>query len=138
MAMGSLLWPGEARGIQQSVVGFAAQIPGDCSAGAAHRSGFRSRREVSRAWKRAVHALFSGAHFAIPVSAGALPRGWILRAAASLLDLWQQGSRRTVEQDALVGRKQAVAGGVGSFNRRETTGCQRAGRLFRATKNVAG
>ena len=60
----------------------------------AYGSGFRSRRKISRARKCAVHALFSGAHFAIPVSTRALSRSWILRAAASLLDLWQQGGRR--------------------------------------------
>jgi hypothetical protein len=100
--------------------------------------GFRSWRKISRARECAVHALFSGAHFAIPVSACALSRGGILRATASLLDLWQQRGRRKVEQDAVDGRKQALAGGAGSFDRRETTRRERAGRLFRAAENLAG
>src|SRR5580693_6458936 len=129
MALGSLLRPSEARGIQQSVVGFAAKISGNRSAGAANGSGFRSRRKISRARECAVYALFSGAHSAIPIPARALSRDRIFRAAASLLDLWQQGGRRTVEQEGLDGRKQAVAGGAGSLDRRETTGCQRTGRL---------
>src|ERR1700724_3020832 len=136
--MGSLLRPSEAGGIQQGVVGIGSQIPGSRSAGGAYRSGFRSRCEISRARECAVHSLFSGADFAISVSARALPRGGVLRTAASLLDLWQQGSRRKIEQDALAGREQALAGSAGSFNRRETTGCQRTGRLFRAAENLAG
>src|ERR1700726_341238 len=117
MAMGSVLGSSEARGIQQSVVGIGPQIPGSRSADGAHGSGFRSRREIPRARKCAIHALFPGSDFAIPVSTVALSRNWILRAAASLLDLWQQSGRRQVEQDALDGGKQAVAGGAGSFDR---------------------
>src|SRR3982074_476258 len=136
--MGSLLRPGEAREIQQNVVGIGSQIPGGSSTRRPYGSGFRSRRKISCARECAVHALFSGAHFAIPVSAGALPRGRILRAPASLLDLWQQTSRRQVKQDAIAGRKQTLARGAGSFDRPETTGRDRAGRLFRAAKNLAG
>src|ERR1700730_15528557 len=97
MAMGGVLRASEARGIQQSMVGFKAQVPGNRSAGAAYRSGFRSGRKISRAGECAVYAVFSGAHSTIPVPARALSRSWILRAAAPLLSLWQQGGRRTVE-----------------------------------------
>src|ERR1700730_14948585 len=136
--MGSLLRPGETRGIQQNVVGIGSQIPGGSSTRRPYGSGLRSRRKISCVRESSERARLSGAHFAIPVPAGVLPRGRILRAPASLLDLRQQTSRRQVKQDAIAGRKQTLARGAGSFDRPETTGRERAGRLFRAAKNLAG
>ena len=63
------------------------------------RGGFRSGREVSRRGERAVHALLPGRYFAVPVSSsagegGRLSRAGERHAAASLLDLREQGRRR--------------------------------------------
>ncbi len=49
--------------LQHSLVGDAREISGHLAAGSAQRSRLRSRREVSRARERAVHALLPGARF---------------------------------------------------------------------------
>ena len=59
--------------LQQGVVGPAAEVSGRRAAGRRARRGFRSRRQVSRAGQHAVHALFPGAHSAVPVSPRAVP-----------------------------------------------------------------
>ena len=87
-----------AGAVQQGLVGAAAEVSGHRAAGGSQRERFRSGREVSRAGQRALHALFPGRHPAVPVSSragagGRLPCGRKRYAAASLLDLRQQGSR---------------------------------------------
>src|ERR1700722_18419666 len=136
--MGSVFGAGEAGRVQQGVVGFAAEVFGDCTAGGADGSGFRSGSKGARAGKCAVHALFSGADIAISISAGAVPGGGVLGVAASLLDLRQQAGGEEVERDAGAGAEQTVAGGAGDVERGEADGCRGAGGLFCAAEDVAG
>ena len=58
---------GQAGGLQQGVVGSAAEVPGHRAAVSPRRGVLRSGREVSRARQHAVHALFPGRHPAVPV-----------------------------------------------------------------------
>ena len=60
-----------ARQIQRELVETALAISRRRAARSAQRGGFRSRREVSRAGKCPLRALFPGGHFAVPVSPGA-------------------------------------------------------------------
>src|SRR5208282_3424209 len=138
MALGSFLGPGEAGAVQQGVVGPAGEIPGRGAAAGAHGSGFRSRREVSRAGECAVHAVFSGADLPVPVSARAMQGSRGGGAAASLLDLREQKGRRKVERHAVHGHKQALAGCDGNDDGAAGSGCHGAGGLFCAAEDVAG
>ena len=65
-----------ARRLQQELVGAAHPLPGHCAAGGAQRGQLRSGRQVPRAGQRALHALFSFAHHAVPVLQGHVRACW--------------------------------------------------------------
>ena len=81
--------------LQPGVVGSSIEVPGRRAAVGARRGILRSRRQVSRPRQHAVHALFPGRHPAVPVSSGAGEGRRLHRPAPPLLDLRQQGGRRS-------------------------------------------
>src|ERR1700691_5898442 len=58
MALGSFLRENRALGLQQGVVGIAREISGRQASRRAQRTGFRSRREISRRGQRTLRPLF--------------------------------------------------------------------------------
>src|SRR6202453_579333 len=137
MALGSFLRENRALGLQQGVVGIAREISGRQASRRAQRTGFRSRREISRRGERTLRPLFPRGHFAIPVSSRSLPPNRIQRPPASLLDLQQQGSRRAPEQNARNGPEPSLARSPRSNDRRKTNGRHRDPRLFRPAEKMA-
>ena len=95
VAVGSFLRRSKTGPVQQSVVGFAAEVSGHRAAGGAHGSGFRSRREISRAGETCRTCAYFLARILQFQFQRALCRKRVYRAAASLLDLREQGSRAT-------------------------------------------
>ena len=132
VALESFFGRGRARRLQQSVVGLAREVSGRRAAGAAQRTGFRSRREVSRAGEHAVRALLPRGDSAVSVSSRAVSRGGLQWPALPVLDLRQQEGRREAEGDAGDGLERAVAGSVESDDRRRQDGRDRDHRLLRA------
>ena len=114
------------------------EVSGRGAAGGAQRGGFRSGREVSRAGELSVRALFSGGHFAVPVSSGAGEGGGLHGSAEPLLHLREQGGGGPVERDACDGRERAVAQGAGGADGAEADGRDGDPGLFRAAEEVAG
>src|SRR5712691_992038 len=138
MALGRFFGRDQAGGLQQVLVGTALEVSRNCAAGGAQRNGFRSRRQIPRPRERALHALFPGGYSAVPVSSRLMPDGRGHRAAAPLLDLREQGSRREARENAGDGTEPAMAGGVGNPHRRETDGCRCDLGILRAAPGVAG
>ena len=77
VALEGLQGRNQVRRLQQSLVGDAREVSGHFASGGAQRGRLRSRREVSRARERAVHALLPGADLAVPVLPRHVPRGRI-------------------------------------------------------------
>jgi hypothetical protein len=73
---------------------------------------------------------FCDVHPSVPVPPQLVPGGGNSRVATSLLDLWEQGYRRTAEEDAH-GQKQAVARRAAGHQRPAPNGCHRHPRLLR-------
>ncbi len=80
------------------------QYQGIDAAGRARRDALRCRRQISCRRQRTLHALLPRAAAPVPVLQGGVRAGRLEGAAASLLVLRQQGSRRAAEQDARDGR----------------------------------
>ena len=128
---------GAARRLQQGVVGSAAEVSGRCAAVGARRGVLRSGREVSRAGQHAVHALLPRRHPAVPVPSRALEDRRLHDAAASLLDLREQGSGPAAERDAVDGAVAPVAGRARGAHRIAPDGRDGDHRLLRAAQDVA-
>src|SRR5271170_8446051 len=137
MALGSFLWENYSRGLQQGLVGAARKISGREASRRAQRTGFRSRREISRGRKRSLCAVFSRGHSTVPVSPCAVQAIGIQSPTASLLDLQQQSSRRAPEQNAGNGSEPSLAGSARGDDRRKADGRHSNPRLFRATEKMA-
>src|SRR5439155_193397 len=75
---------------------------------------------------------------AVPVPPRAVEDGGLHAAAESLLDLREQGGRRTAEQDVVDGTVAPLAGGARGAHRVEADGCDGDSRLLRAAGEVAG
>src|SRR5689334_115049 len=103
-------------GLQQSLVGSKIEISGRRTASSAQRGGFRSRRKVSRARQRALHALLPGFYLSVPVLSRVVQRGRIYRPAQPLHLLRFEGSRSEIQQDVGDGPEQAVAGRDAGIN----------------------
>ncbi len=132
VALEGLFGRDQAGRVQLRLVGAAAEIPGRGAAGAAHRKGFRSGREVPRAGQRALHALLPRRHPAVPAPPRALPGRRAEGSAPPLLDLRQQGRRQALERHAGDGREPSLARGHESRHRRGADGRHGHGRLLRA------
>src|SRR5271155_3743343 len=123
MAVESILGGDQAGGLQQVVVGIETQVSGSDAACRTQRGGFRSGSEISRRGECALHSLFPGGHLSISISSCALQSGGVYWPAVSLLDLWQQGGGRALEEDGGNGAEQAVAGRAGGHWRGARAGC---------------
>ena len=124
--------------VQRSVVAVAAKVSRRGASGGWKRKGFRSGREVSRGGERAVHAVFPGGYFAIPVSPVAGEDRGMHGAAESLFDLRERRSREAVERDARDGDQPPLAGCAVRTDRAAADGCDGDPRLFRSAAEMAG
>ncbi len=122
----------------ESVVAAQVEISGRGAAGGADGGGFRSGREISRSGERAVRAIFSGGHSAVPISSGAGEGGGLQGSAESVFHLWEQGGGGPVECDACDGSERAVAEGAGGVDGAEGDGCDGDPGLFRAAAAMVG
>ena len=109
--------------VQQGVVGPAIEIPGRRAARGAWRAVLRPGREVPRAGRDAVYAILPRAHSAVPVPPRAVETGRLHGAAASLLDLREQGGRGEARSDAQARTLQALARGTRSADGLARDGC---------------
>ncbi len=89
------------------------------------RGRVRSRRQVPHPRQHAVHALLPRAHPPVPVLQSGLRRGGLGRAAASLLVLRLEGSRRSPERDARARPVEALARRARSLHGRARDGWRR-------------
>jgi hypothetical protein len=88
--------------------------------------------------EHSLRSIFPRGNSSIPISSRPVPRGRLQRAAALLLRVQQQSSRRAAGEDTGHGQEPSLARGARSTNRRKANGCHCDSGLFRSAQSVAG
>ena len=128
---------GHTGNLQRRLVDARAAQPGRQAAERSTRRCVRSGREVSHREQRSVLTLLPRLHPRVPVLRSGMQGRRMGGTVASLLALWEPGSRAAFQRDARHGRVQAVAGRPRGFYRLPRDERLGPRRVLRAAHDVA-